>query len=77
MSGTVPDPPLHSSCFEEEGFLSCSRNVFGYYEGVDQALFQVLFRLHQCPHRARPVPDPPLHSAQSILAFRKKDFYDV
>ena len=38
---------------------------------------------HQCPHRARLVPeivpeivpDPPLHSAQVILAFRKKDFY--
>ena len=38
---------------------------------------------YQCPHRARlvpeivpkVVPDPPLHSAQIILAFRKKDFY--
>ena len=95
MPGTVPDPPLHSSCFEEEGFLSYSRNVFGYYEGVDQALFRFYsgstkvlpgppkYLLHQCPHRARPVPeivpeivpDPPLHGARIILAFRKKDFY--
>ena len=33
---------------------------------------------HQCPHRARLVPeivpDPPLHSAQIILALRNKDF---
>ena len=61
MPGTVPDPPLHSSCFEEEGFLSYSRNVFGYYEEVDQALFQVLFRLYQGSARptkvlASPVP---------------------
>ena len=38
-----------------------SRNVFGYYEGVDQALFQVLFRLYQGSARptkvlASPVP---------------------
>ena len=57
MPGTVPDPPLHSSCFEEEGFLSYSRNVFEYYEGV----FQVLFRLYQGSARptkvlASPVP---------------------
>ena len=61
MPGTVPDPPLHSSCFEEEGFLSFSRNVFGYYEGVDQTLLQVLFRLYQGSARptkvlASPVP---------------------
>ena len=33
---------------------------------------------HQCPHRARLVPeivpDPPLHSAQIILVLRNKDF---
>ena len=65
MPGTVPDPPLQSAqiilVFEEEGFLFFRRNVFGYYKGVDQALFQVLFRLYQGSARptkvfASPVP---------------------
>ena len=62
-----------------------SRNVFGHYEGVDRDYLRLLFGLyqgskylpHQCSHRARLeiVPEPPLHSAQIIPAFRKKDFY--
>ena len=62
MPGTVPDPPLHSSCFEAEGFLSYSRNVLGYYEGVDQALFQVLFRLYQGSARSTEVLASPVPS---------------
>ena len=62
-----------------------SRNVFGHYEGVDRdysGSTKVLpgppkYLPHQCSHRARLeiVPEPPLHSAQIIPAFRKKDFY--
>ena len=44
---------------------------------VGQALFRALFSLFHALFRA-PVPEivpgPPLHSAQIILAFRKKDF---
>ena len=95
MPGTVPDPPLHSSCFEEEGFLFLAEMYLGTMKGWIRHYFRfssgstkVLpgppkYLLHQCPHRARPVPeivpeilpDPPLHSAQIILAFRKKGFY--
>ena len=58
-----------------------SRNVFGHYEGVDRDYLRLLgppkYLPHQCSHRARLeiVPEPPLHNAQIIPAFRKKDFY--
>ena len=61
---------------------------FGRYFGLYSGSTKVLpgppkYLPHQCPHRARlvpeigpkVVPDPPLHSAQIILASRKKDFY--
>ena len=55
--------------FEKERFLSYSRNVFRYYEGVVRHYFRFYsgftkvlpgppkYLLHQCPHRARPVPE--------------------
>ena len=60
------------------------KHYFRFYSGSTKVLpGPPKYLLHQCPPRARPVPeivpeivpDPPLHSAQSILAFRKKDFY--
>ena len=50
MPRTVPDPPSHSSCFQEEGFLFFSRNVFGYYEvgsGIISGSIQALPRFCQ------------------------------
>ena len=60
------------------------RHYFRFYSGSTKVLpGPPKYLLHQCPHRARPVPeivpeivpDPPLHSAQIVLAVRKKDFY--
>ena len=60
-------------------------HYFGLYSGSTKVLpGPPKYLLHgSCPHRARLVPeivpeivpDPPLHSAQIILAFRKQDFY--
>ena len=60
------------------------KHYFGLYSGSTKVLpGPPKYLPYQCPHRARlvpeivpeVVPDPPLHSAQIILAFRKKDFY--
>ena len=59
-------------------------HYFGLYSGSTEVLpGPPKYLPHQSRHRARLVPeivpeivpDPPLHSAQIILAFRKKDFY--
>ena len=68
------------------GTMGWIGHYFGRYFGLYLGSTEVLpgppkCLPHQCPHRARleimpkVVPDPPLHSAQIILAFRKKDFY--
>ena len=53
--------------------------IYGFYSGSTKVLPGPPKYLppHQCSHRARLeiVPEPPLHSAQIIPAFRKKDFY--
>ena len=61
-------------------------HYFGHYFGLYSGFTKVLpgricltSALIQPSARnsAEIVPDPPLHSAQIILAFRKKDFYCV
>ena len=63
--------------------------MFGHHEGGGSAIISGTISGStevlpgSAPHRARLVPeivpeivpDPPLHSAQIILAFGKKDFY--
>ena len=56
---------------------------FGFYSGSTKVLpGPPKYLPHQCSNRARLpeivpgiMPEPPLHSAQIINAFRKKDFY--
>ena len=52
--------------------------IYGFYSGSTKVLpGPPKYLPHQCSHRARLeiVPEPPLHNAQIIPAFRKKDFY--